>query len=166
MCVRVRSLTHTSTLCSRKEGFFLFFSLLHPLTAATTRHRHPGSSSFASQPEHSGRMATRRQRGPSLFHESGHLCRGIRKITNKKSARDRPEFSSSLSFLLLGTIFTRTHTHTPSGAAEEKKCCAHTHTRTNFSSNFEEKIRLFPVSFESWKTLFAETLFFPSFNCH
>lgn len=119
----------------------MFFSLLHPLTAAAARH-HPGSSSFPCQPEHSGRMATRR--GPSLFHESGHLCRRIREITNekKKSARDRPEFSSSLSFLLLRTIFTRTHTHL--GAAEEKKCCAHTHTHAQiFRPTLKRKFRPF-----------------------
>lgn len=158
------SLSHSHNHTSRKEGFFLFFSLLHPLTAAAARH-HPGSSSFPCQPEHSGRMATRR--GPSLIHESGHLCRRIREITNekKKSARDRPEFSSSLSFLLLRTVFTRTHTHGHSGAAEEKKCCAHTHTHAQiFRPTLKRKFRPFSRLFRKVGKPYSRkpTLFRPS----
>lgn len=141
-CVRVRSLSpsHSHNHTSRKEGFFLFFSLLHPLTAA--RH-HPGSSSFPCQPEHSGRMATRR--GPSLFHESGHLCRSIREITNEKK---NPHATDPNSLLLFRSFFfarfSHAHTHGHSGAAEEKKCCAHTHTHAQiFRPTLKRKIRLF-----------------------
>lgn len=149
MCACSFSHSHKHTP-SRKEGFFLFFSLLHPLTAAaaSARRHHPGSSSFASQPEHSGRMATRR-RGPSLFHESGHLCREI--FEQKKSARDRPQFSSSLSFLLLGTIFTRTHTYTHPPVLLKRKSVArtpHTHAQI-FPSNFVPSKRKFDVFFPS-----------------
>lgn len=158
MCVFDLSLSHSHNHTSRKEGFFLFFSLLHPLTAA--RH-HPGSSSFPCQPEHSGRMATRR--GPSLFHESGHLCRRIREITNEKK---NPHATDPNSLLLFRSFFFArfSHARTHPGAAEEKKCCAHTHTRTNFSSNFEEKISTFFPTFSKVGKPYSRkpTLFHPS----
>lgn len=121
--VFVRFHSHKYTLSRKEQGFFLFlfFPLLHPLTAAAG-HLDP-SSSFASQPEHSGPagggMATR-HRGPSLFHEAGgHLCRTI---TVKNPHATDPN-SLLLSFLpcFFFARFSLTHTPTATLCAEEKK---------------------------------------------
>lgn len=77
-------------------------------------------------------------------------CAG--KFSNKKNphATDPNSLLLFPSFFLARFSHARTHTHTPSGAAEEKKCCAHTtHTRTNFPSNFVPSKRKFDVFFPS-----------------
>lgn len=171
VCACWISHSHNHTLFSRKEDFFLFFSLLHPLTAAAAAH-HPSSSSFPSQPEHSGRMATRR-RGPSLFHESVATCAARSGKLREKKIRTRPTriLFFSFLFLLLRTVFTRTHSHTrPLRCSEEKKCCAHTHSHAHLFKFFvqlcsvQEKIRLFS-RFERDFPLFAKNNF-SLFDCH
>uniref|UniRef100_A0A8D8H731 (northern house mosquito) hypothetical protein n=1 Tax=Culex pipiens TaxID=7175 RepID=A0A8D8H731_CULPI len=101
-------------LTQLEDGFFLFFVflLLHPLTAAAAAGHHPGSSSFASQPEHSDRGRPARivhgQRLPGFcsfryFKEnSGPL---------EKFARDRPEFAFLLAFCCVCPCSSPSHTH-------------------------------------------------------
>lgn len=114
VCVFVRFHSHKHTFSRKEQGFFLFlfFPLLHPLTAAAAAGHLDPSSSYASQPEHSGPagggMATR-HRGPSLFHKTGgHLCRTI--TVKNPHATDPNSLLLFPSLLLLCTIFTHSHT--------------------------------------------------------
>lgn len=154
-----RLLTHTHARTQLEDGFFLFFVflLLHPLTAAAAAAgHHPGSSSFASQPEHSGRGRPARivhgQRSPDFFAPLSLYSMEKASGPTGKFARDRPEFALLLAFCC-GCPFSSslTHSHAVFTLTEEerkKKCCTHARTHTHFfSSNFvpsAKKIPLFP----------------------
>lgn len=146
VCIRVFVLTHShrhTLIFSRKEGFFLFFPLLHPLAAAG---HHPSSSSFPCQPEHSGRTAglSGGGNGKDRPYSMPPVPRRteLRKI---KSARDRPEFTLLFSFLPSSHDF---HTHTQHQCCwcARKKCCTHSRTLVQIfrpTSAPPKKIRLF-----------------------
>lgn len=112
--------------------FFVFF-LLHPLTAAAGHH--PGSSSFASQPEHSDRGRPAR-----IVHGQGRVFfspLSLYSMENSgptgKFARDRPEFALLLAFCC-GCPFSspsHTHSHAVFTLTEEEKKVLHTRTHTH-----------------------------------
>lgn len=138
----------TLTLVRCEDGFFLFLFLLllHPLTAAAAGH-HPSSSSFASQPEHSGRGTADGRPRTKAFPSSTPWKSGPENphaIDPIFLARTSSCFSAGCSFLCShfshcrdrGKSVARTHTH------------VHTLARTHtlFSSNFvplAKKIQLF-----------------------
>lgn len=136
-----RLLTHTHARTQLEDGFFLFFVflLLHPLTAAAAGH-HPGSSSFASQPEHSGRGRPARivhgQRSPGIFCSSLSLSTPWKSKWSHWKIRTRPTRICSSSCLLLWlSLFFFAHTLTRSvhtdRRGKKKKSVAHTHAHTH-----------------------------------
>lgn len=114
-----RLLTHTHARTQLEDGFFLFFVflLLHPLTAAAAGH-HPGSSSFASQPEHSGRGRPPRivhgQRSPGIFCSSLSLSTPWKKqvVPLENSHATDPNLLFFLLSAVVVLFLLRSHTHT------------------------------------------------------
>lgn len=164
----VRFHSHKHTRSRKEQGFFLFlFSpLLHPPTAAAG-HLDP-SSSFASQPEHSGPAEggkATRHRGPSLFHEAGgHLCRTI-----TVKIRTRPTRILFFSFLpcFFFARFSLTHTPTTAhGVLKRKSSVAHTHTRAHTCSKiFVEENSTFSRFSKVGKSFLAENTSHFFFSC-
>lgn len=149
----VLSLTQARPLL-KERGLLLVlavFPLLHPPTAGAGHH--PRSSSFASQPEHSGRMAT-----PDRFPYSIKVGPPVR-VPSK--IRTRPTriilFFPAFFFAQFSHARSTTHTHTPT--VLKRKSVAHTHTCSNFSSNFvpSKKIPLFSFQ-KRRKTTFPASL--------
>lgn len=140
-----RLLTHTHARTQLEDGFFLFFVflLLHPLTAAAAAAgHHPGSSSFASQPEHSGRGRPARivhgQRSPDIFCSSLSLSTPWKSKWSHWKIRTRPTRICSSSCLLLWlSFFFFAHTltrsvHTDRRGKKKKVLHTRTHTHTLF----------------------------------
>lgn len=135
-----RLLTHTHARTQLEDGFFLFFVflLLHPLTAAAAGH-HPGSSSFASQPEHSGRGRPARivhgQRSPGIFCSSLSLYSMEKQVVPlENSHATDPNLLFFLPSAVVVPFLLRSHTHTQCShwqKRKEKKSVAHTHAHTH-----------------------------------
>lgn len=138
-----RLLTHTHARTQLEDGFFLFFVflLLHPLTAAAAAAgHHPGSSSFASQPEHSDRGRPARivhgQRSPGIFCSSLSLYSMEKQVVplENSHATDPNLLFFLLSAVVVLVLLLRTHTHTQCVHTDRrgKKSVAHTHAHTHF----------------------------------
>lgn len=120
---------------------FFVFLLLHPLTAAAAAAGHHPGSSFASQPEHSGRGRPARivhgQRSPDIFCSSLSLSTPWKSKWSHWKIRTRPTRICSSSCLLLWlSFFFFAHTLTRSvhtdRRGKKKKCCTHARTHTHF----------------------------------